>query len=58
MTKNNYIKRALFRLGWLAMSDRERYAYLWRQTRESIYNEHKLHSKVCLSVEADGRYSI
>jgi hypothetical protein len=37
MTKNNYIKRALFRLRWLAMSDRERYAYLWRQTRESMY---------------------
>lgn len=27
------------------MSDRERYAYLWRQTRESIYSEHKLHSR-------------
>lgn len=45
MTKNNCIKRALFRLRWLAMSDRERYAYLWRQTRESIYSEHKLHSR-------------
>lgn len=27
MTKNNYIKRALFRLRWLSMSDRERCVY-------------------------------
>jgi len=27
------------------MSDRERYAYLWRQTRDSMSYEHRLHSR-------------
>ena len=45
MTTSNYIKRALFRIRWLAMSDRERYAYLWEQTRESLHNGHRLHSR-------------
>ncbi len=31
-----YLKRILFRLRWLIMSDRERYAYLWNQTRGNL----------------------
>ena len=31
------VKRALFRIKWLTMSDKDRYAYLWKQTRESMY---------------------
>ena len=45
MVEHNYLKRALFRLRWLGMSDRERYAYLWRQTRDSMSCEHRLHSR-------------
>jgi len=45
MTTSCYIKKALFRIRWLAMSDRERYVYLWGRTRESMYNEHRLYSR-------------
>jgi len=31
-----YLKRILFRMRWLIMSDRERYAYLWNRTRASL----------------------
>jgi len=31
----NYMDRLIFRLRWLIMSDRERYAYLWNRTRRS-----------------------
>ena len=31
-----YLKRILFRLRWLIMSDRERYTYLWNRTRDSL----------------------
>jgi len=31
-----YLKRILFRMRWLIMSDRERYAYLWNRTRSSL----------------------
>ena len=33
------VKRALFRIKWLTMSDKDRYAYLWKQTRESMYGD-------------------
>jgi hypothetical protein len=29
-----YVKRMRFRMRWMAMSERKRYAYLWRQTQE------------------------
>jgi hypothetical protein len=29
-----YFKRMRFRMRWMAMSERKRYAYLWRQTQE------------------------
>jgi len=29
----NYIRKVLFRVRWLTMSDRERYTYLWNRTR-------------------------
>ena len=32
----DYIKRLLFRLRWLIMSDQARYAYLWNRTRSSL----------------------
>jgi len=31
-----YLKKILFRLRWLIMSDRDRYAYLWNRTRGSL----------------------
>lgn len=40
--KVNYIKKVLFRIKWLTMSDRERYAYLWRQTKDSLYSGYRL----------------
>ena len=33
------VKRALFRIKWFTMSDKDRYAYLWQQTRESMYGD-------------------
>ena len=33
----NYINQLRFRLRWLTMSDKERYAYLWRMTKSSLY---------------------
>ena len=39
------VKRTLFRIKWLAMSEKDRYAYLWKQTRESMQNEHDLYSR-------------
>jgi len=45
MAEDNYFKRTLLRIRWVAMSDRERYAYLWQQTRESMCNENRLHSR-------------
>ena len=32
----DYIKRLLFRLRWLIMSDQARYAYLWNRTRSTL----------------------
>jgi len=32
----NRMKRIRFQVRWLTMSDRERYAYLWRRTRDSL----------------------
>ena len=32
----DYFRRLLFRLRWLIMSDRERYAYLWNRTRSIL----------------------
>jgi len=49
MVEHNYLKKVLFRLRWMAMSDRDRYAYLWRQTRGSVSCEHRMHSRyTCL----------
>lgn len=31
----NYIRKVLFGIRWLTMSDRERYTYLWNRTRSS-----------------------
>jgi hypothetical protein len=31
-----YIREMLFRVRWLAMSDRQRYAYLWNRTKETL----------------------
>ena len=33
------VKRALFRIKWLTMSDKDRYAYLWQQTMENMYRD-------------------
>ena len=33
------VKRTLFQIKWLTMSDRDRYAYLWNQVRESMYGD-------------------
>jgi hypothetical protein len=33
------VKRTLFRVKWFTMSDKDRYAYLWQQTRESMYGD-------------------
>ncbi len=30
----DYIEKILFRVRWLIMSDRKRYAYLWNRTQE------------------------
>jgi hypothetical protein len=30
------VKDVLFRVRWLTMSDRQRYAYLWNRTKESL----------------------
>ncbi len=38
------IKRAFFRVKWLSMSDKDRHAYLWKQTRENVYG-HELYSR-------------
>ncbi len=32
----NYLRKILFRMRWVIMSDRERYAYLWSRTRKSL----------------------
>ena len=32
----NYSRKIVFRLKWLAMSERNRYAYLWFRTRENL----------------------
>ena len=37
------VKKALFWIKWFIMSDKDRYAYLWQQTRESY--EDSLHSR-------------
>jgi hypothetical protein len=29
-----YVREALFRIRWLTMSERQRYAYLWSRTKE------------------------
>jgi len=39
------VKKALFRIKWLTMSEKDKYAYLWKQTRESMYSEHSLYSR-------------
>lgn len=31
-----YIKKILFRIKWLTMSDRKKYAYLWNRTRDIL----------------------
>lgn len=31
----NYLRRLMFRMKWLVMSERERYVYLWGRTRNS-----------------------
>lgn len=33
------VRKFLFRLKWLVMSERDRYAYLWERTRESLNAE-------------------
>jgi hypothetical protein len=35
-TITEYIREVLFRVRWLAMSDRQRYAYLWNRTKETL----------------------
>jgi len=32
----NYMKKIYFRLRWFTMSDREKYIYLWKRTRDSL----------------------
>jgi len=32
----NYIRQIWFRIRWFTMSEKERYAYLWNQTRASL----------------------
>jgi len=32
----NYINKVLFRLRWFCWSERERYAYLWNRTQDSL----------------------
>jgi hypothetical protein len=31
-----YIREVLFRVRWLAMSDRQRYALLWERTKKTL----------------------
>jgi len=38
------VKMALFRIKWLTMSDKDRHAYLWKQTMEGEYG-HELYSR-------------
>lgn len=33
---SEYIREILFRIRWLVMSDRQRYAYLWEWTKETL----------------------
>ncbi len=40
----NYFHRILFRIRWIILSDRERYAYLWNRTRNSLKAEASEHS--------------
>jgi hypothetical protein len=35
----SYANRILFRIRWITLSDRERYAYLWNRTRNSLKAE-------------------
>ena len=37
----NYIKQILFRVRWLVWSDRQRYAYLWNRTQETVYGDYR-----------------
>jgi hypothetical protein len=32
----SYISKVIFRVRWLTMSDRDRYAYLWDRTQNSL----------------------
>jgi len=32
----DFISKISFQLRWLMMSDREKYAYLWNRTRDSL----------------------
>jgi len=32
----NYMKKIRFKVRWLIMSDRERYSYLWKRTRDNL----------------------
>ena len=40
----SYANRILFRIRWIILSDRERYAYLWNRTRNSLKAEASEHS--------------
>ncbi len=31
-----FVQKTLFRLKWLAMSDRDKYIYLWGRTRNNL----------------------
>ena len=31
-----YVREILFRVRWLTMSDRQKYAYLWNRTKEIL----------------------
>jgi hypothetical protein len=33
---NGYIREVLFRIRWLVMSDRQRYALLWERTKKTL----------------------
>ena len=43
----NRIKKILFRIRWLTMSDRDRYAYLWSRTRNSLQTSSMQRLKPC-----------
>lgn len=32
----DYLRKLVFRLRWLVMSDQARYAYLWNRTRSTL----------------------